>query len=122
PWTAYWFAGGTVGGVGSGFQPNAQGVYKTNPAPSATAPTSTSTTGYLRTTATAFVGNAYTWAIQTGVSTNNCLRTNFSSAHPGGVQVLFTDGSVRNMPASTDPAILYFASTPANGDSFTANF
>src|SRR5262249_55478147 len=25
PWTAYWFAGGTLGGVGSGFQPNAQG-------------------------------------------------------------------------------------------------
>src|SRR5262245_2438592 len=30
-WTAYWFAGGTLGNVGSGFQPNAQGVYKTNP-------------------------------------------------------------------------------------------
>jgi prepilin-type N-terminal cleavage/methylation domain-containing protein len=122
PWTAYWFAGGTVGGVGSGFQPNAQGVYKSNPAPSATPPTSTSTTGYLRTTPTAFVGSAYTWGIQPGVSATNCLRTNFSSAHPGGVLVLFTDGSVRFMPASTDPAVLYFASTPSSGDSFNGSF
>ncbi|HKB05643.1 MAG TPA: DUF1559 domain-containing protein [Gemmataceae bacterium] len=119
PWTAYWFAGGTLGGVGSGFQPNAQGVYRPNPQPTTTPlPTSNSTTGYLRTTATAFVGNAYTWRIQSGASPNNCLRTNFSAGHPSGVLALFADGSVRTMTASTDPVVMYFASTPANGDIF----
>lgn len=117
PWTAYWFAGGTLGGVGSGFQPNALGVYKSNPAPIATPlPTSTTTTGYLRTTPTAFVGSAYTWGIQAGVSSNNCRRTNFSSSHAGGVQVLYVDGSVHNLPASMDLTTLYFLSTPANSD------
>jgi prepilin-type N-terminal cleavage/methylation domain-containing protein/prepilin-type processing-associated H-X9-DG protein len=123
PWTAYWFAGGTLGAVGSGFQPNSQGVYKSNPFPNSTPlPTNATTTGYLRTTPTAFVGNAYTWGIQAGASPNKCLRTNFSSGHPSGVQVLFADGSVRNMPASTDPATMFFGSTPANGDSFNGNF
>lgn len=123
PWTAYWFAGGTLGGVGSGFQPNASGVYKQNPQPTTTPlPTNATTTGYLRTTATAFVPNAYTWAVQPGASTNNCLRTNFSAAHPGGVQALFADGSVRSMPANIDPAVMYFASTPSSGDIFSGNF
>src|SRR5439155_12714253 len=107
PWTAYWFAGGTLGGVGSGFQPNVQGVYKSNPTPTTTPlPTNATTTGYLRTTPILFVGSAYTWAIQDSASSTNCLRTNFSSPHPGGVQVLFADGSVRNMAASTDPATM----------------
>jgi prepilin-type N-terminal cleavage/methylation domain-containing protein/prepilin-type processing-associated H-X9-DG protein len=116
PWTGYWFAGGTLGNVGSGFQPNAQGVYRSNPTPSATVPTSATTTGYLRTSATAFVGSAYTWSIQAGASPNNCLRTNFSSAHPGGAQFLFADGTVRNLTSTITPANLYFLSTPANGD------
>jgi prepilin-type N-terminal cleavage/methylation domain-containing protein/prepilin-type processing-associated H-X9-DG protein len=123
PWTAYWFAGGTLGGVGSGFQPNTQGVYRSNPAPAASPlPTNATTTGYLRTTATAFVGSAYTWGIQARATPNNCLRTNFSSAHPSGAQVLFADGSVRNLPEATDPSILYFASTPSNGDLFNGSF
>jgi prepilin-type processing-associated H-X9-DG protein len=123
PWTAYWFAGGTLGGVGSGFQPNAQGVYKSNPAPTTTPlPTNATTTGYLRTTPTAFVGSGYTWGIQAGASSGNCLRTNFSSSHSGGVQVLFVDGSVHNLSATTDPATLYFLSTPASGDIVTGNF
>jgi prepilin-type processing-associated H-X9-DG protein len=123
PWTAYWFAGGTLGGVGSGFQPNAQGVYKFNPAPTTSPlPTNATTTGYLRTTATAFVGSAYTWGIQAGATSSTCLRTNFSSAHPSGAQVLFVDGSVRNLPEATDPTVLYFASTPASGDLFNGSF
>jgi prepilin-type N-terminal cleavage/methylation domain-containing protein/prepilin-type processing-associated H-X9-DG protein len=123
PWTSYWFAGGTLGGVGSGFQPNAQGAYKSNPPPAAAPlPTNATTTGYLRTTPTAFVGSAYTWGIQAGASSGNCRRTNFSSPHPGGVQVLFVDGSVHTMPESTDPATLYFLSTPANGDIFNSDF
>jgi prepilin-type N-terminal cleavage/methylation domain-containing protein/prepilin-type processing-associated H-X9-DG protein len=123
PWTSYWFAGGTLGGVGSGFLPNAQGVYRSNPAPStAPLPTNATTTGYLRTTPTAFVGSAYFWAIQTGVSSGNCRRTNFSSDHSSGVQVLFADGSVHTMPATTDPMIMYFASTPASGDLFNGDF
>jgi prepilin-type N-terminal cleavage/methylation domain-containing protein/prepilin-type processing-associated H-X9-DG protein len=123
PWTAYWFAGGTLGGVGSGFQPNAQGIYKSNPSPTtAPLPTNATTTGYLRTTPTSFVGSAYTWAIQASVSPSTCLRTNFSSGHPSGVQVLFVDGSVHIMPTSTDPVVMYFASTPANGDVFNGNF
>jgi prepilin-type N-terminal cleavage/methylation domain-containing protein/prepilin-type processing-associated H-X9-DG protein len=123
PWTAYWFAGGTLGGVGSGFQPNAQGVYKPNPTPTSTPlPTNSTTTGYLRTTATAFVGSAYTWGIQPSTSPNTCLRTNFSSGHPGGVQVVFADGSVRMMPAKTDPVTMYFASTPSNGDLYNGSF
>jgi prepilin-type processing-associated H-X9-DG protein len=123
PWTSYWFAGGTLGGVGSGFQPNAQGLYKPNPSPATTPlPTNATTTGYLRTTATTFVGSAYTWGIQAGASPNDCRRTNFSSTHPGGVQVLFVDGSVRNMPPTTDPATMYFVSTPASGDLFSGNF
>ena len=117
PWTAYWFAGGTLGNVGSGFQPNAQGVYRANPAPATTPlPTNATTTGYLRTTPTAFVGSAYTWGIQAGAGPNNCLRTNFSSAHAGGAQFCFADGSVRILTASIDPVNLYFLSTPANGD------
>ena len=123
PWTAYWFAGGTLGGVGSGFQPTAAGVYKSNPAPAtAPLPSNATTTGYLRTSPTAFVGNAYTWGIQAPASPNNCLRTNFSAGHPGGVQTLFADGSVRSMPPSTDPVTMYFASTPASGDLFPDNF
>jgi prepilin-type N-terminal cleavage/methylation domain-containing protein/prepilin-type processing-associated H-X9-DG protein len=123
PWTAYWFAGGTLGAVGSGYQPNAQGVYRVNPMPAASPlPTTASTTGYLRTTPTAFVGSAYTWAIQAGAAPADCHRTNFSSGHPGGVQVLFADGSVRTMSPATDPATMYFASTPANGDSFGGSF
>jgi prepilin-type N-terminal cleavage/methylation domain-containing protein/prepilin-type processing-associated H-X9-DG protein len=123
PWTAYWFAGGTLGGVGSGFQPNAQGVYKSNPTPTTTPlPTSATTTGYIRTTPTAFVGSGLTWGIQAGASPNNCRRTNFSSGHPGGVQVLFVDGSVHNMPATTDPVIMYFVATPASGDLFDGSF
>src|SRR5262249_14242103 len=122
-WTAYWFAGGTLGGVGSGFQPNAQGVYKANPSPTTSPlPTNATTTGYLRTTPTAFVGNGYTWGIQGGANPTNCLRTNFSAAHPSGVQVLFADGSVRMMSATTSPAIMYFASTPSSGDNFNGNF
>jgi prepilin-type processing-associated H-X9-DG protein len=123
PWTAYWFAGGTLGGVGSGFQPNAQGVYRPNPQPTTTPlPTSASTTGYLRTTPTSFVGSAYTWGIQPGATPAICLRTNFSSGHPSGVQTLFVDGSVRNMKATTDPVTMYWASTPANGDLFDGSF
>jgi type II secretory pathway pseudopilin PulG len=123
PWTAYWFAGGTLGGVGSGFFPNAAGVYRSNPQPAAAPlPTNATTTGYLRTSPTTFVGSAYFWAIQTGASSSTCLRTNFSAGHPAGVQTLFGDGSVRNMPAGTDPAIMYFASTPSNGDIWPGNF
>jgi prepilin-type N-terminal cleavage/methylation domain-containing protein/prepilin-type processing-associated H-X9-DG protein len=123
PWTAYWFAGGTLGGVGSGFQPNAAGVYKSNPSPSTTPlPTNATTTGYLRTSPTAFVGSAYTWAIQAPVVPSNCLRTNFSAGHSGGVQTLFVDGSVRTMPPSTDAVTMYFASTPSSGDIFTDSF
>lgn len=123
PWTAYWFAGGTLGGVGSGFQPTAAGVYKPNPTPTVTpVPTAATTTGYVRTTATAFIQNGYTWAIQTGVSTSNCLRTNFSSAHSGVVMVLFVDGSVRGMSSNTPPDVMYFASTPGNGDLFNGDF
>lgn len=123
PWTAYWFAGGTLGGVGSGFQPTAQGAYKSNPSPTTTPlPTSATTTGYLRTTPTAFVQNGYTWGIQAGASSNNCLRTNFSSAHPGSMQVLFVDGSVHDLAATMDLTTLYSLSTPASGDAFTGNF
>jgi prepilin-type N-terminal cleavage/methylation domain-containing protein/prepilin-type processing-associated H-X9-DG protein len=122
PWTAYWFAGGTLGGVGSGFQPNAQGVYKSNPSPSATIPTNATTTGYLRTTPTTFVGSAWTWGIQASASSGNCQRTNFSSPHPGGAQFLFVDGSVHTLPQSSDPATLYFLSTPASGDIPSVNF
>ncbi len=119
PWTAYWFAGGNLGGVGSGFQPNAQGIYRANPLPTSTPlPTNASTTGYLRTSPTTFVGSAYTWGIQASASPNNCRRTNFSAGHPSGVQVLFADGSVHTMPPTVDPAILYAASTPANGEIF----
>jgi prepilin-type N-terminal cleavage/methylation domain-containing protein/prepilin-type processing-associated H-X9-DG protein len=121
PWTAYWFAGGTLGGVGSGFQPNAQGVYRSNPAP-AGLPTNATTTGYLRTTATAFVGSAYTWGIQAGAAPGNCLRTNFSTGHAGGAQFVFVDGSVRMLTASIDPANLYFLSTPASGDTPAGDF
>jgi prepilin-type N-terminal cleavage/methylation domain-containing protein/prepilin-type processing-associated H-X9-DG protein len=123
PWTAYWFAGGNLGGVGSGYQPNAAGVYRTNPQPSATPlPTNASTTGYLRTSPTTFVGSAYLWGIQAGASPGNCRRTNFSAAHPGGVQALFADGSVRFMPQTIDPATMYFVSTLANGDVWSGNF
>jgi prepilin-type processing-associated H-X9-DG protein len=76
----------------------------------------------LRTTATAFVGSAYTWGIQVGTSPNGCRRTNFSSSHPGGVQVLLVDGSVRSLPATMDLATLYFLSTPANSEVLDANF
>jgi hypothetical protein len=38
------------------------------------------------------------------------------------VQVLFADGSVHTMPATTDPVIMYFASTPASGDLFNGDF
>src|SRR4029077_12107100 len=101
--------------VGSGFQPNAQAVYRPNPAPAvAPLPTNATTTGYLRTTTTAFVGNAYTWGIQTGASANNCLRTNFSTAHPSGALFLFADGTVRTLTATIDPVNLYFLSTIAN--------
>jgi prepilin-type N-terminal cleavage/methylation domain-containing protein/prepilin-type processing-associated H-X9-DG protein len=120
PWTAYWFAGGTLGNVGSNFQPNAAGVYKANPAPTTSPlPTAATTTGYLRTTPTAFVGNAFTWGIQASASSNNCRRTNFSSAHPNGVQVVFADGSVRDLSATMDLTTLYSLSTPASGDAFT---
>jgi prepilin-type processing-associated H-X9-DG protein len=123
PWTAYWFAGGTLGGVGSGFQPNAQGLYKSNPAPASTPlPTSATTTGYLRTSPTTFVGSAYTWGIQASASASNCQRTNFSSPHPAGAQFLFVDGSVRMLSAGIDPANLYFLCTPANGDIPTVDF
>lgn len=122
PWTAYWFAGGTLGGVGSGFQPTAAGVYRPNPLPTNTPPTNATTTGYLRTTATSFVGNAFTWGIQPSASPTKCLRTNFSAAHPSGVQTLFVDGSVRMMSATTDPVIMYSASTPANGDVWPGTF
>jgi prepilin-type N-terminal cleavage/methylation domain-containing protein/prepilin-type processing-associated H-X9-DG protein len=116
-WTAYWFAGGTLGGVGSGYQPNAQGAYRSNPTPTALPlPTNATTTGYLRTTPTKFVGSAYTWAIQAGASPSTCLRTNFSSGHAGGAQFLFVDGSVHVLTAAIDPANLYFLSTPASGD------
>jgi prepilin-type N-terminal cleavage/methylation domain-containing protein/prepilin-type processing-associated H-X9-DG protein len=117
PWTAYWFAGGTLGNVGSGFQPNAQGAYRPNPAPAATPlPTSATTTGYVRTTATAFVANGYTWTVQTGAAPSTCLRANFSSGHSGVAQFLFADGSVRSLSSAIDPVNLYFLSTPAGGD------
>ncbi len=117
PISANWFTGGTLGDFSTVYHsfPNSQGVYPPNPAPVATHLESR-TTGRLRVGPDQLEGQAYLWGIQDGVSTNNCRRTNFSSGHAGGVQVLYVDGSVHNFPASMDLATLFFLSTPANSD------
>jgi prepilin-type N-terminal cleavage/methylation domain-containing protein/prepilin-type processing-associated H-X9-DG protein len=122
PWTASWFAGGTTGGVGAIRPPNAAGVYPSPPSPSQNVPTAASTSGYVRTSPTTFVGNAWLWGVQAGASSNDCARANFSSGHTSGVQCLFADGSVHQLPAGYDPPNLYFVSTPSNGDQWVQNF
>ncbi len=122
PWTATFFAGGTVGSVGRINWPTPAGVYTPAPPPSGTIPAATATSGYLRTTPTLFVGGGWLWQAQAGASTGNCLRTAFSAAHPGGVQALFADGSVHSMPNGYDPRSLYFVSTPAGGDLWIGDF
>jgi prepilin-type N-terminal cleavage/methylation domain-containing protein/prepilin-type processing-associated H-X9-DG protein len=122
PWTASWFAGANVGGVGAISPPSAAGVYPAPKAPNGTVPTSASATGYVRTTPTAFVGNGWLWTIQAGATPSTCLRANFSAAHPSGVQCLFADGSVRLLPANYDASNLYFVSTPAGGDLWPGDF
>ena len=47
---------------------------------------------------------------------NACKRT-FASFHPGGINFLLVDGSVRNIPTSVDLNILAAASTIAGGES-----
>ncbi len=122
PWTSSWFAGGTVGGVGAITAPSAGGTYPVTPSPKATVPTSASSSGYVRTTATAFVGNGWVWAVQAEASTNTCIRANFSASHSAGVQCLFGDGTVRLLPSNYDPANLYFVSTPGNADPWADDF
>src|SRR5207244_10458475 len=62
PSTAYWFAGVTLGNVGSGFQPNAQGVYRANPAPATTPlPTNATRPAYRRPPPTALSATGNPW-------------------------------------------------------------
>jgi prepilin-type N-terminal cleavage/methylation domain-containing protein/prepilin-type processing-associated H-X9-DG protein len=122
PWTSCWFAGGTLGGVGPIGAPNAAGVYPTPPTPNTLVPTAASTSGYVRTSPTAFVGGGWLWTVQGGATTGNCTRANFSAAHTGGAQSLFADGSVHLLPAVYSPASLYFVSTPNNGDLWPGDF
>lgn len=68
------------------------------------------------------VRDGYLWQVQAGASTNTCLRTTFSAAHPGGVQCQFADGSVHSLPNGYDPRNLYFVSTPAGGDVWAGDF
>jgi prepilin-type processing-associated H-X9-DG protein len=121
-WTASWFAGANVGAVGAIKAPDVAGNYPSPLSPSATLPTAASATGYLRTTPTAFVGGGWLWTVQTDATPNNCIRANFSAAHPGSVQCLFGDGSVHSMPSGYSPSSMYFLSTPASGDIWPEDF
>jgi prepilin-type N-terminal cleavage/methylation domain-containing protein len=122
PWTASWFAGGNVGGVGAISAPNAAGTYPNVPTPNTTIPGATSTSGYLRTTPTAFVGSGWVWTVQASATPTNCVRANFSASHPAAVQTLFADGSVHRLPSGYNPASLYAVSTPASGDLWVQDF
>ena len=46
---------------------------------------------------------------------------NASSNHPGGVNVLFMDGSVRFVKSSVGPQAWYAIATPNNGEVVTAD-
>jgi prepilin-type N-terminal cleavage/methylation domain-containing protein/prepilin-type processing-associated H-X9-DG protein len=43
-------------------------------------------------------------------------RENWGSAHPGGAQFVFADGSVRPVPYSTPPAVVRALMTPSSGE------
>jgi prepilin-type N-terminal cleavage/methylation domain-containing protein len=122
PWTSCWFAGGTVGAVGAIRPPNAAGVYPAVPSPSTSVPSVSSTTGYVRPTASTIAGNGWLWTVQAGASSANCARTNFSSSHASTVQCVFADGSVHSLPSGYDLSNLYFVSTPGNGDLWPGDF
>jgi prepilin-type N-terminal cleavage/methylation domain-containing protein len=122
PWTSSWFAGGTLGGVGAIGAPTAAGVYPAPPSPNTAVATNALTTGYLRTSPTAFVGSGWIWTVQTGASPSNCIRANFSSGHAASVQAVFADGSVHSMPSDYSPVSMYFVSTPNNGDIWVEDF
>jgi hypothetical protein len=44
------------------------------------------------------------------------FRGNWGSAHPAGVNMLLTDGSVRTLPYSTPPGTVSGLLTPAGGE------
>jgi prepilin-type processing-associated H-X9-DG protein len=55
--------------------------------------------------------------------TNNDVGTNFplSSAHPGGANMCFADGSARLFPSTTTAAVIHALCTRANGETVSAN-